>query len=138
LKSQSDDRQGTVGRPLLALLFVAAGILHFIIPKAYMKIMPPSLPHPLLLIQISGVAEVLGGLGLLIPATRRIAAWGLVALLVAVWPANLYMAAAHLALPGLMGQRWAQWLRVPLQIPLIYWVWLYTRRAQSTSLRKHQ
>lgn len=118
-----------VGRIILAILFVAAGILHFLIPQPYLRIVPPYLLHPRLLVEVSGAAEILGGLGLLlpIPSVRRLAAWGLVALLIAVWPANLYMAMAHLALPGIMGQSWAQWLRVPLQIPLIYWAWLYTR-----------
>jgi len=120
-------KPSAIGPTLLALLFLASGILHFFIPLAYLRIMPPALPHPLLLIQLSGAAEILGAIAILIPALRRYAAWGLVALLIAVWPANIYMAAAHLSLPGIMGQSWAQWLRVPLQIPLIYWAWLYTR-----------
>ena len=90
--------------------------------------MPPYLPQPLLLVYGSGAAEILGGLGLLIAKTRRAAAWGLVALLIAVWPANLYMAMEHPALQGVMGQSWALWLRLPLQLPLIYWAWLYTRK----------
>ena len=102
-------------------------MLHFIASLIYLRIMPPYLPQPLLLVYVSGVAEFLGGLGLLIAKTRRAAAWGLVALLIAVWPANLYMAMEHLALPGVMGQSWVQWLRLPLQLPLIYWAWLYTR-----------
>ncbi len=116
-----------IGRVILALLFVVAGTLHFIAPGVYIRIMPPYLPRHLLLVYLSGAAEILGGLGLLIGQTRRAAAWGLVALLIAVWPANLYMAMEHLALPGVMGQSWAQWLRLPLQLPLIYWAWLYTR-----------
>ncbi len=115
------------GRIILAVVFVVAGALHFIIPQAYLRIMPPYLPAPLTLINISGAAEILGGLGLLIPSTRRLAAWGLVALLIAVLPANIYTATAHLPLPGLAGQSWLQWARIPLQIPLIYWAWLYTR-----------
>jgi uncharacterized membrane protein len=116
-----------IGRTLLALLFIAAGCLHFIVPQMYIRIVPPSLPAPHLLVQISGVAEILGGLGLLLPSTRHAAAWGLIALLIAVLPANIYMAAAHLPAPGVMGQSWAQWARVPLQLPLIYWAWMYTR-----------
>jgi uncharacterized membrane protein len=79
------------------------------------------------LVYLSGAAEILGGLGLLITTTRHAAAWGLMALLIAVWPANIYMATAHMSFPGIVGQSWAQWLRVPLQIPLIYWAWMYTR-----------
>jgi uncharacterized membrane protein len=116
-----------VGRTILAVLFLVAGALHFAFPNVYLKIMPPYLPNHLLLVYISGAAEVLGGLGLLIPSTRKAAAWGLVALLIAVLPANVYMATSHMRLPGVMGQSWAQWLRLPLQIPLILWAWSYTR-----------
>jgi uncharacterized membrane protein len=117
-----------IGRILLALLFILAGSLHFAFPQNYLKIMPPYLPTPLALVYLSGAAEILGGIGLLLPSPRRLAAWGLVVLLIAVLPANIHMAAAHLRFPGVMGQSWAQWLRVPLQLPLIYWAWLYTRR----------
>lgn len=115
------------GRIILAVLFILSGTLHFILPQAYLRIMPPYLPSPALLVAISGVAEILGGVGLLIPFTCHLAAWGLVALLIAVLPANIYTATAHLPLPGLAGQSWVQWLRIPLQIPLVYWAWLYTR-----------
>lgn len=116
-----------IGRVLLALLFLLSGGLHFLAPRLYLHIMPPYLPAPLTLVYISGAAELLGGVGLLIPATRQIAAWGLIALLIAVLPANIYMATEHLSAPGIMGHGWAQWLRIPLQVPLIYWAWLYTR-----------
>jgi uncharacterized membrane protein len=116
-----------VGRVILGLIFIVAGALHFIIPDAYLRIMPPALPAHLLLIDISGAAEILGGIGMLVPSTRRVAAWGLGAWLIAVWPANIYTAVAHLPLPGLAGQSWLQWLRIPLQLPLIYWAWVYTR-----------
>ncbi len=82
--------------------------------------MPPALPAPRLLVLLSGAAEVAGGLGLLLPATRRGAAWGLLALLVAVFPANVYMLglAAELRIPA-----WVLWARLPLQ-PLLMWgVW---------------
>ena len=113
---------------LLSLVFIVAGPLHFVYPAGYLRIMPPYLPHPLALVYLSGLAELLGGAGLLIAYTRRAAAWGLVALLIAVWPANVYMATAHLQFPGLLGQSWAQWVRVALQIPLIYWAWSCTKR----------
>jgi uncharacterized membrane protein len=121
------------GRIVLAVLFMLAGAMHFIIPQAYLRIMPPYLPSPLTLIAISGVAEMLGGVGLLIPFTRRFAAWGLIALLIAVLPANIYTATAHLPLPGVAGQSWLQWARIPLQLPFIYWAWLYTRRCYGMS-----
>ena len=115
------------GLVLLSLIFVVGGVLHFVLPQAYLRIMPPYLPWHMPLIWISGAAEIAGGLGVLLPATRRPAAWGLVAVLIAVWPANLYMAMAHLPLPGVAGEAWFQWLRVPLQIPLFAWAWIYTR-----------
>ncbi|MVN76043.1 DoxX family membrane protein [Hymenobacter sp. HMF4947] len=105
---------------LLALLFVGAGLLHFLKPETYLRIMPPALPAPRLLVLLSGVAEVAGGLGLLLPATRRWAAWGLLALLLAVFPANVYMLQiqAQLHIPA-----WVAWARLPLQ-PLLMWgVW---------------
>ena len=82
--------------------------------------MPPQLPQPLLLVYLSGVFELLGGLGLLPARTRRLAGWGLLALLVAVFPANVYMALIHeqLHIPA-----WVAWGRLPLQLPLMWWVW---------------
>lgn len=113
------------GRYALVLLFVGAGVLHFITPQTYLRIMPPGLPAPGLLVQVSGLAEI--GLGLLLlPArTRRLASWGLVALLVAVFPANVYMAQIHeqLRLAG-----WLAWGRLPLQGLLIWWVWRVGRQ----------
>jgi uncharacterized membrane protein len=108
----------------LALLFIGAGLLHFFYPVPYLRIMPPTLPAPRLLVLLSGVAEVAGGLGLLWPTTRRWAAWGLLALLLAVFPANVYMLQIHeqLHLPV-----WVGWARLPLQ-PLLMWcVWRVSR-----------
>jgi uncharacterized membrane protein len=114
------------GRLIFALIFIVAGTLHFVATPVYVKIMPPYLPHPVLLVQISGIAEILGGLGLLYPPTRQAAAWGLVALLVCVMPANVQMALEHAKWPGIPA--WALWARLPVQVPLIVWAWLYTRR----------
>lgn len=115
----------TVGRFLLGVVFVGAGAMHFVATSVYVKIMPPGLPDPRLLVQLSGVAEMLGGVGVLVPQTRRPAAWGLVALLVAVLPANGYMAMDHAHWPGI--PEWLLWARLPLQLPLIAWAWSYTR-----------
>ena len=105
---------------VLAALFVGAGLLHFLHPAPYLRIMPPALPAPRLLVALSGAAEVAGGLGLLLPATRRAAAWGLLALLLAVFPANVYMLQIHaqLHIPA-----WVAWARLPLQPLLMWWVW---------------
>jgi uncharacterized membrane protein len=112
------------GRGALALLFVGAGVLHFRHPETYLRIMPPALPAPRLLVLLSGVAEVAGGLGLLLPATRRLAAWGLLALLVAVFPANVHMLglAHELHIPA-----WVLWTRLPLQPLLMGAVWWAAR-----------
>lgn len=115
---------------LLAALFVGAGLLHFLKPAPYLRVMPPGLPAPQLLVALSGAAEVAGGLGLLWPATRRAAGWGLLALLVAVFPANVYMLHIHaqLHLPA-----WALWARLPLQ-PLLMWaVWRAARPLDMQS-----
>jgi uncharacterized membrane protein len=90
-------------RVLLAIFFIGAGIMHFVIPDAYIRIVPPLLPAPGLLVFLSGIAEIMGGIGLLVPFTQRAAAWGLVLLLIAVFPANIYMAAAHVPAPGKLG-----------------------------------
>ena len=115
-----------LSRYALALLFAGAGIWHFVHPATYLAIMPPVLPAPLLLVYLSGVAELLGGLGLLPARTRRAAGWGLLALLVAVFPANVYMALIHeqLHIPG-----WVAWGRLPLQLPLLWWVWQVMRQV---------
>jgi uncharacterized membrane protein len=105
---------------LLAVLFVLAGLNHFLHPETYLAMMPPYLPAPDVLNYISGAAEVAGGVGVLMPRLRRAAAWGLVALLVAVFPANI-----HMALHGLAGTTipaWMLWVRLPLQFVLMAWV----------------
>lgn len=106
---------------ITGLLFVAAGAVHFIRPEMYEKIVPPQFGHAPELVAISGIAEIAGGLGLLVPRTRRAAALALIALLVAVWPANIYMAieADRFAATA---PAWVLWARVPLQIALIWWV----------------
>jgi uncharacterized membrane protein len=114
------------GVVLLGALFIVAGVMHFAAPGSYVKIMPPMLPAPWLLVYASGIFEMLGGVGLMVPGTRRWAAWGLVALLVAVWPANVYMAMVPGRFP--MIPVWALWVRVPLQIPLIVWALWAGRR----------
>ena len=129
----NQERRGArfvVFRSLFALFFVVAGIAHFVSPDAYIRIVPPYLPRPGLLVLISGIAEIAGGIGILVPSTRRMAAFGLVVLLIAVFPANIYMAVAHVPFAGLAGKSWVQWLRLPLQAPLIWWAWQYARKPR--------
>ncbi len=111
---------------LIAAIFVAAGVLHFVRPQPFVRIVPPFLPFPLALVYLSGVAEILGGLGVLVPALRTWAGFGLIALLVAVFPANLYMALAPERAGMGIAPVWL-WLRLPLQFVLIAWVWWATR-----------
>lgn len=121
----------TIGRIVLGLLFVLAGSLHFVMPQFYIKIVPTYLPAHLQLVYVSGFFEMLGGLGLLLPPellglpVRKVAAWGLLALLIAVMPANIYMVTDHEKFASI--PLWAVWARLPLQLPLIWWAWLYTR-----------
>jgi uncharacterized membrane protein len=114
-------------RILLATLFIVAGALHFLFTPVYVTIMPSYLPAATLLVQISGIAEILGGIGLLVPATQPAAAWGVILLLLAVMPANLNMALHPSHWPGI--PPWLLWARLPLQLPLIYWAFLYTHRG---------
>lgn len=112
-------------RWLFGLLFVLAGVNHFLRPAFYVRIMPPYLPWHLELVYLSGVFEVLLGAMLLVPRTTRLAAWGLIALLVAVFPANIHMALHPELFPEIPAA--ALWLRLPLQGVLIAWAFWYTR-----------
>jgi len=101
-------------------LFAAAGAMHFIRPGMYENIVPPQLGHAPELVAISGIAEIVGGLGLMIPRTRRAAGLGLIALLVAVWPANIHMAFEANRFAA-VAPAWILWARVPLQVVMIWW-----------------
>jgi uncharacterized membrane protein len=105
-----------------AVFFMAAGAMHFLSPAPYLKIMPPWIPWHAAMVGISGVAEFAGGVGLLIPRLRRAAAWGLVALLIAVFPANIYMATNHIPLGQTVLSPAVLWGRLALQPLMIWWV----------------
>ena len=111
-------RGRAVLRALLAAGFLTSGILHFAKPKPFVAIVPDGFPDPALLVAISGAAEIAGAVGLLLPQTRRAAAWGLGALLVAVFPANVNMA-VHAERFASFAPGWALWARLPLQPVLI-------------------
>lgn len=122
----------TVALVLLAVFFVVAGINHFVHPAFYARIVPPWLPAHALLVQLSGICEILGGIGVLVPKTRRFSGAGLIALLVAVFPANLQMA-LHPGLYADVAAAPALYLRLPLQLVLIAWVgWTCMMRRTST------
>ena len=114
-------------RGLVAAGFIAAGTLHFVAPRTYVAIIPPGFPRPDLLVAVSGAAEIAGGAELMIAATRRAAAWGLAALLVAVFPANLTMA-LNASRFAAVAPAWILWLRLPLQPALIALVFAVARR----------
>lgn len=114
---------------LLCVFFVLAGLNHFINPASYLKIMPPYLPWHLFLVYLSGFFEVALGTLLLVPAFTRIAAWGLIALLVAVFPANIHMAINPQLYPDISPL--ALWLRLPLQAVFITWAFWYTRQVKQ-------
>jgi uncharacterized membrane protein len=115
---------------LASIFYIGAGVLHFINTQFYLKIMPPYIPYHLAMVYISGAAEIAGGLGLLIPIVRRAAAWGLVALLIAVFPANLYMATDHIQVGSAPTPPILAWGRLPLQAVFIIWVLWCTRPAK--------
>lgn len=118
-----------ISRGLAALLFLAAGTMHFVAPAAYVSIVPPGFPQPALLVALSGAAEIAGGAGLLVRGLRTAAAFGLIALLLAVFPANVYMALAHDRFAA-VAPAWLLYARLPLQALLIGWVWtLRSRRG---------
>ena len=110
---------------LLVPFYVIAGVNHFVNPDFYVNIMPPYLPAHRELVLLSGVFEVLGGLGVLVPAIRALVGWGLILLLLAVFPANVHMA-MH---PELFADvpAWALYARLPLQVPFIAWAYWATR-----------
>lgn len=117
-----------IARWLLAAFFILAGANHLRDPALYLPMMPSYLPWPYALVIISGIAEIAGGLGLLIPQTRRWAGWGLILLLLAVFPANLHMALNNTQLPGMHLSPLVLWLRLPVQIIFIAWVWWVSLR----------
>jgi len=112
----------------LAPFFVLAGINHFRDPAFYLAMMPPYLPAHGLLVAVSGVLEIVGGVGVLVPGLRQRVGWGLAALLVGVFPANLHVALNPELLPGLSAA--ALWTRLPVQLLLIAWCLWATRVEQ--------
>ncbi len=125
-QEQEQEGRGLSWR-LLANAFILAGVNHFVMPRAYEQIVPPQLRgHARRIVQISGVAEIVGGVGVLLPGTRRLSGVGLVALLAAVFPANLHMARAPERFPRI--PRWALYGRLPLQPLMMLWAWRATRR----------
>ncbi len=114
-------------------MFVAAGLAHLVAPGIYRPMMPPWLPAHDALILVSGLAEMGGGIGLLIPRLRVAAGLGLIALLVAVFPANLQMLLNAMRDHSPWPEQLILWLRLPLQLVLIRWVWRVSRSPRSSA-----
>jgi uncharacterized membrane protein len=109
---------------VMALIYVVAGLNHFRSPKLYERIIPPYFPNPKLLNLISGFAEVILGIALLIPMLSNYAAWGIIALLIAVFPTHVYMYQNDKV--GMRLPKFVLLLRMPLQLGLIFWAYMYT------------
>ena len=109
----------------LAVFFIYFGIDHFVNVEFYLSIMPPAFPMHLEAVYISGLFEILGGVCVLIPSLRRIAGLGLIALLISVYPANIYMAITPEAFPEISIE--LLYFRLPLQFLFIYWAYSVTR-----------
>ena len=109
---------------VMAFLYIVAGINHFRKPRLYLKIIPPYFSNPAMLNRISGFAEIILGICLCIPFLSEYAAWGIMALLVFIFPANLYMYQNENAALGL--SKWFRLVRLPLQAVLILWAYVYT------------
>jgi uncharacterized membrane protein len=135
----TDESRGKrIARWLMVLFLVASGVGHFAITDVYAAMVPAGWPAPRVLVWVSGVAELAGGIGLVVPwpRLRRAAAWGIIALLVAVFPANVNMAVHHISPPGLHASSAALWARLPFQALFIAWAWWLTRPSDHHSPRK--
>jgi len=116
-----NSRKRVIWTWIIAVFFVGAGSNHFLSPTPYLAMMPSYLPWHSLLVWISGIAEICGGIGILLRPVKVVAGWGLIALLVAVFPANLNVALN--GWPGVSLPMWSLWARLPLQIVMIWAVY---------------
>ena len=114
-------------RALTGFSMVAVGVLHFVSPGGFVKIVPAWLPAPLLLVLVSGFFEILGGVGLFVRRAHRLAAWGLIALYVAVFPANINMAVHGIQPDGTHLPIALLWARLPFQALFIWLAWWLSR-----------
>ena len=122
-----DQQPGGLALRLLAAFFIGSGLNHFVIPRAYERIVPPRLQREAgRVVVLSGVAELAGGLGVLVPSTRRVSGLWLIAVLAAIFPANVYLAQTPERFPRI--PRWALYARLPLQPLMMWWAWRATRR----------
>ncbi len=118
-----------LAKVLFATLFIFAGVMHFANEGFFMKIMPPYLPWHRELVHLSGIAEIILGVALLIPRFQRLAAWGIIALLITVFPANIHVYLNQQIIPA---PGWVHTFRLLLQGVLIAWAWSYTRARPAS------
>ena len=109
---------------IMSFFYILAGIMHFLKPRFYLQIMPPYIPWHKTIVFLSGVAEILLGVFLLLPLYSKQAAWGVVVLLILIFPAHIHHLRSNP--PGSKIPNWALYLRMPLQGVLIYWAWWHT------------
>lgn len=125
MTTTDSDRVVARSRAGLIGLLIGAGVLHFIVPRMYERIVPGIFGNPRRVVHVSGLAEVLCGAMLAVPATRRLGAWSALILFVAVYPANFKMALDAGRPRDVIS--WGAWLRLPLQFPLFAWAYRHTR-----------
>lgn len=118
-------------RAILSVSIIVVGITHFVKPLEYASIVPPQFGDRLAMVYISGFFEILGGIGLVIPFVSVAAAWGLIALFIAVFPANIYQAIHSIPIEGLPHHPLFYWFRLPFQAVFIAWAWWYTRKPEE-------
>jgi uncharacterized membrane protein len=117
-----------IGLIIMAVLYIAAGVNHFINPRAYFKLIPPYLPNPIAFNYAAGFAEIIGGILLFFPVTRSFAAWGIIAMLIAFLPAHIYMIQkAPMNMGIFVITPFIAWIRLPLQLLLMYWAYSFTK-----------
>jgi uncharacterized membrane protein len=116
---------------LLAIFMVGSGVNHFLNPEFYLRMMPPYLPWHTALVYLSGVFEILLGVMLVIPRFTRVAAWGIIALLIAIFPANIYMSTNPQLFPEFNST--ALLIRLPFQALFIAWAFWFTREEKLTT-----
>jgi uncharacterized membrane protein len=118
-------RKTKISRALLSIFYILAGTMHFVIPEFYLKMMPPYIPMHREMVFVSGIAEIILGFGVMGKKTMRYSAWGIIFLLIAVFPANVH---AFLNSEQLDIPKWLLLIRLPLQAALIYWAYQFTHK----------
>lgn len=134
------NRRREILRVIFSVALIIVGITHFVRPEQYARIVPPVFPA-YTSVYVSGVFEILGGIGLMIPSVSVLAAWGLIALFIGVFPANIYMTLHNIKIEGIPQNQLLYWARLPLQAVLIAWAWWYTKypkQPEAMNIRETQ